>query len=75
MMSHITSACPVRPIVKAFLCGQAKTNRIRPIRVWTRIFSKTKKQIFVFKNIRTRVDKACMRSTLLFSKTCMTVIT
>ena len=43
-------------IVLAFSCRRAKSIGIRY--VWTRIFLKTEKKMFVFKNIRIRVDWA-----------------
>ena len=54
------SACPIRDVIvfpsfqRFRVDGQNDSNNY----VWTRIFSKTKKKISVFKSIRIRVDEA-----------------
>ena len=62
MMSYFIQPVPYNSCycicsVKTFLCGLAKTIRVR--HVWTRVFSKTEKKLSVFKNkIWIRIDEA-----------------
>ena len=72
--SHISYYLPMRMLytrryhissVFAFTCGPLKTIQIRY--VWTRNFSKMKKNTSVFKNIPIRVDKASLLTNTAYS--------